>query len=71
MLNHTEPAKVISAMWEDFISMSILFYAIAAYEGYKFSAMRPVNVSSTPDAPSQQQAAGVAQIDRADAEKLR
>jgi hypothetical protein len=71
MLNHAEPAKVISAMWEDFISMSILFYAIAAYEGYKFSAIRPSNVSSTPDAPSQRQTAGVAQIDRVDAEKLR
>ena len=28
-------------MSEDFISASVLFYALAAYEGYKFSAIRP------------------------------
>src|SRR5713101_3491857 len=35
MLNKADPSKVISAMWEDFISGSFLFYVIAAYEGYK------------------------------------
>lgn len=41
MLNNTDTRKVISAMWDDFTSVSLLFYAIAAYEGYKFSAIRP------------------------------
>jgi len=36
MLDRADSSKVISAMWEDFMSTSILFYAIAAYEGYKF-----------------------------------
>jgi hypothetical protein len=40
MLNNADPSKVISAMWEDLMSMSILFYALAAYEGYRFSAIR-------------------------------
>jgi hypothetical protein len=68
MLNNADPAKVISAMWEDFVSMSIVFYALAAYEGYKFSAIRPSNVSSAPETVPEQQTAGVAQVDRPDAE---
>jgi len=32
-------AAIVGAMWEDFISASVLFYALAAYEGYKFSAI--------------------------------
>jgi hypothetical protein len=71
MLNNADPAKVIGVIWEDFMSMSIVFYALAAYEGYKFSAIRPSNVSSAPDTASQQQTAGVVQVDRADAEKPR
>ncbi len=49
MLNDADPAKVISAMWDDFMSASILFYAIAVYEGYKFSVFRPSNVTSAPE----------------------
>ena len=64
MLNNADPAKVISAMWDDFISTSVLFYAIAAYEGYKFSAFRPSNVSSGSDSAPQQQTAGVVQTDQ-------
>src|SRR5215472_6915798 len=66
MLDHADPSKVISAMWEDFMSTSILFYAIAAYEGYKFSAIRTSNVSSAPDRAAQPQTTGLAQVDRAD-----
>ena len=71
MLNNAEPAKVISVMWEDFMSTSIVFYALAAYEGYKFSAIRPSNVSSAPDTTSQPQTAGVVQTNRTDPEKAR
>ena len=71
MLNNAEPAKVISVMWEDFMSTSIVFYALAAYEGYKFSAIRPSNVSSAPDTTSQPQTAGVAQTNRPNAQKPR
>src|SRR5262249_51637433 len=71
MLNNADPAKVISAMWEDFTSVSIVFYALAAYEGYRFSAIRPSNVPSAPDTAPQPQTAGVPQVDRADAEKPR
>ena len=71
MLNHADPSKVISAMWEDFMSTSILFYAIAAYEGYKFSAIRPSNVPSASNSAPQQQAAGVALVDRADTQRPR
>jgi len=71
MLNNADPAKVISAMWEDFMSISVLFYALAAYEGYKFSAIRPSNVSSAPDTAPQQQTAEVVQIDKANAERQR
>jgi hypothetical protein len=52
VLNNADSAKVISAMWDDFWSASILFYAIAVYEGYKFSSFRSSNVTSAPDKPS-------------------
>lgn len=71
MLNDADPTKVISAMWEDFVSTSIVFYALAAYEGYKFSAIRPSNVSSALDNAPQQQTTRVAQVDRADAQERR
>jgi len=71
MMNNADPTKVISAMWEDFISMSIVFYALAAYEGYRFSAIRSSRVSSAPETAPQPQTAGVTQVDRAYAEKLR
>jgi hypothetical protein len=53
MLNNADSAKVISALWDDFWSASILFYAIAVYEGYKLSVFRSSNVTSAPDTPSQ------------------
>jgi hypothetical protein len=71
VLNNTDTAKVISAMWEDFISASVLFYAIAAYEGYKFSAFRPSNVSSGSESAPRQQTAGVVPTDQADAQGRR
>jgi hypothetical protein len=71
MLNNADPAKVISAMWEDFISGSFLFYAMAAYEGYKFSAIRPSNVSSAPDRALQYNPAEVSRADQADAQGRR
>jgi hypothetical protein len=71
LLSNTDTAKVISAMWEDFISTSFLFYAIAAYEGYKFSAIRPSNVSSRSEIAAQQQTAGVVQTHQADAQGRR
>ena len=71
MLNNAEPTKVISVMWEDFMSTSIVFYALAAYEGYKFSAIRPSNVSSAPDTTLQPQTAAVVQTNRPDPEKPR
>jgi hypothetical protein len=71
MLNDADPTKVISAMWEDFMSTSIVFYALAAYEGYKFSAIRRSNVSSALDNAPQQQTTRVAQVDRADAQERR
>ena len=40
MLNHADPAKVLDFMWDDFLSASVLFYAIAIYEGYRFSVVR-------------------------------
>jgi len=52
MLNNADSVKVISAMWDDFLSVSILFYAIAVYEGYKLSVFRSSNVTSPPDKPS-------------------
>ena len=52
MLNNADSATVIAAMWDDFLSASILFYAIAVYEGYKFSTFRSSNVSSAPDKAS-------------------
>jgi hypothetical protein len=48
MLNNADPTKVMSAMWDDFMSVSVLFYAIAVYEGYKFSVFRSSSVSSAP-----------------------
>ena len=71
VLSNTDTAKVISAMWEDFISASFLFYAIAAYEGYKFSAIRASNVSSGSEIAPQQQTAGVVQADEAGAQGRR
>ena len=71
VLSNTDTAKVISAMWEDFISTSFLFYAIAAYEGYKFSAIRASNVSSGSEISPQQQTAGVVQADEAGAQGRR
>jgi hypothetical protein len=49
MLNNADSTKVISALWDDFWSASILFYALAVYEAYKFSVFRSSNVSSAPD----------------------
>lgn len=40
ILNNIDYAKAASALWNDFLSTSILFYAIAAYEGYRFSFRR-------------------------------
>ena len=71
VLNNTDTAKVISAMWEDFISASFLFYAIAAYEGYKFSAIRGSNISPRPESAPQQQTARVVQTDQMDAQGRR
>jgi hypothetical protein len=71
MLNNADPAKVINAMWEDFISASVLFYAIAAYEGYKFSAFRASNISSAPDTALQHKSAEVARADQVDAQGRR
>jgi len=67
MLNSADVTKVISAMWEDFISASVLFYALAAYEGYKFSAIRPSNVSSAPHRGLQHNPAEVSRADQSDA----
>ncbi len=52
MLNNADSTKVVSALWDDFLSVSILFYAIAVYEGYKFSVFRPSNVALEPDRQS-------------------
>jgi len=71
MLNKADPSKVISAMWEDFISGSFLFYVIAAYEGYKFSAFQPSKVTSAPDAALQQKPAEVVRADQVDAQEGR
>jgi hypothetical protein len=68
-MNNADPAKVTNALWEDFTSISILFYALAAYEGYKFSAIRPSKFSSAPIQTPQP--AAVAQTDRSDPEKPR
>ena len=48
-LNDVDSAKVLSALWDDFLSVSILFYAIAVYEGYKFASFRSSNFSSAPE----------------------
>jgi hypothetical protein len=42
---------MVDVMWEDFLSASILFYAIAVYEGYRFSVVRPSKVSVVPEKP--------------------
>jgi hypothetical protein len=68
MLNNADVSKVINAMWDDFISGSFLFYAMAAYEGYKFSAFRSSNVFSAPDRASQQKPAEVVRADQVDAQ---
>jgi hypothetical protein len=39
-LGNVDYARAASVLWDDFLSTSILFYAIAAYEGYRFSAVR-------------------------------
>ena len=39
-LNDADLSKVMDVMWNDFMSTSILFYAIAVYEGYRFSVVR-------------------------------
>jgi hypothetical protein len=39
-LANVDYAKAGSALWDDFVSSSILFYAIAVYEGYRFSIVR-------------------------------
>src|SRR5882762_579743 len=71
MLNNADPTKIINAMWDDFVSASVLFYAIAAYEGYKFSAFRPSSVSSALDSATQPKSAGVVQGDQVDAQGRR
>jgi ABC-type lipoprotein release transport system permease subunit len=68
MLNNADVSKVINAMWDDFISGSFLFYAMAAYEGYKFSAFRSSNVFSASDRASQQKPAEVVRADQVDAQ---
>ena len=68
LLATTDTAKVISAMWDDFMSASFLFYAIAAYEAYKFSAFRPSNVSSPSDEALQHKPADVTRADQVDAQ---
>jgi len=70
-MHDVDPAKVLSAMWEDLMSMSIVFYALAAYEAYNFLTVRPSNVSAAPKQPSEQQTAGAVQPDRTDAQALR
>lgn len=40
MLNDADLTKVVDLMWDDFLSTSVLFYAIAVYEGYRFSIVR-------------------------------
>jgi hypothetical protein len=52
MLNNADSGKVMGALWDDFWSTSILFYAIAVYEGYRFSAFRSSNAISASDNPS-------------------
>jgi ABC-type lipoprotein release transport system permease subunit len=71
VLNNTDTAKAISAMWEDFISASFLFYALAAYEGYKFSAIRPSNVSSAPNRALQRNPAEASRAGQVDAQGRR
>ena len=37
---NVDGAKVIAIMWDEFLSTDILFYALAIYEGYRFSIAR-------------------------------
>ena len=46
ILENVDYAKATSALWNDFLSTSILFYAIAVYEGYRFSIVRPKPVAN-------------------------
>ena len=71
MMHDADPAKVMSAIWEDLMSTSVLFYAIAAYEAYKFSTVRPSNNSPVPIQVPPKQTAGAVQTDRADAQAPR
>jgi hypothetical protein len=41
MLANVDYAKAAAAMWDDFLSTDVLFYALAVYEGYRFSIVRP------------------------------
>jgi disulfide bond formation protein DsbB len=66
MMHDADPAKVMSAIWEDLMSTSVLFYAIAAYEAYKFSAVPPSNISPTPSQVPPETTARTVQTDRAD-----
>jgi hypothetical protein len=38
-LGNVDYTTTASLLWDDFLSTSILFYAIAVYEGYRFSAV--------------------------------
>lgn len=66
MMHDADPTKVMSAIWEDLLSTSVIFYAIAAYEAYKFSAVQASNISPAPAPVPQPQTAGAAQTNRAD-----
>ncbi len=50
MLNNADPTKVLNAMWDDLLSTSILFYAIAVYEGYRFSVVPSTRLQKIGDA---------------------
>jgi hypothetical protein len=41
MLANVDHAKAAAARWDDFLSTDVLFYALAVYEGYRFSIVRP------------------------------
>ena len=47
ILNNADPAKMLDVMWDDFLSASVLFYAIAVYEGYRFSVVRRSPIPDT------------------------
>jgi hypothetical protein len=48
VLANVDYAKAGSALWDDFLSTSILFYAIAVYEGYRFSIVRRKPIEEKP-----------------------